>query len=97
MQRTNIYLDDQQLQLLRGLSKRRGQPVANLVRQAVDLWLSGQGAKAIGEDEWQRRFRGLLERRAGIAKSEGFREDDVERDVMGAVREVRRTGSARGR
>jgi predicted DNA-binding protein len=38
MQRTNIYLDEEQLASLRGLSERRGQPVATLVREAID-WI----------------------------------------------------------
>ena len=43
MKRTNIYRDDEQLELLRSLGERRGEPVAALVREAVDDWLRAQG------------------------------------------------------
>jgi predicted DNA-binding protein len=97
MQRTNIYLDEEQLASLRGLSERRGQPVAALVREAIDEWLSAQGVRRIPDDEWQRRFSALLERRARIADDQGFSQEEVERDVMEAVREVRKARAARRR
>lgn len=97
MKRTNIYLDDEQLELLRGLGERRGEPVASLVREAVDAWLEAQGARRLPEDEWERRFDALLERRRRIAEEGGFDEAEVERDVMQAVREVRRARAARRR
>jgi hypothetical protein len=97
MKRTNIYLDDDQLELLRRLGERRGEPVAVLVREAVDAWLAAQGARRVPEDEWQRRFEALLERRDRIADESGLDEVQVERDVMAAVREVRRARAARRR
>jgi predicted DNA-binding protein len=97
MQRTNVYLEDEQLALLRGLSERRGQPVAMLVREAIDQWLAAQRVRRIPEDDWQRRFSALLERRARIADEQGFSQEDVERDVMEAVREVRKARAARRR
>jgi hypothetical protein len=97
MKRTNIYLDDEQLELLRGLGERRGAPVAALVREAIDAWLEAQGARRLPQDEWERRFADLLERRDRIAKEHGFDEAEVERDVMDAVREVRRARAARRR
>jgi Ribbon-helix-helix protein, copG family len=97
MKRTNIYLDDEQLELLRALGQRRGAPVAVLVREAVDEWLRTQGARRLSDDEWQRRFGGLLERRDRIARERGFDEAEVERDVMAAVHEARRARAARRR
>jgi hypothetical protein len=97
MRRTNIYLDEGQLEALRGLSDRRGQPVAELVRDAIDEWLSAQGVRRIPEDEWQRRFAALLARRTRIAEEQGFTQEDVDRDVMEAVREVRKARAARRR
>jgi hypothetical protein len=97
MKRTNIYLDDEQLELLRELGRRRGAPVAELVREAVDDWLRANGARRLSEDEWQQRFGALLERRDRIAQERGFEEAAVERDVMAAVREVRRARAARRR
>jgi predicted DNA-binding protein len=97
MRRTNIYLDEEQLASLRGLSERRGQPVATLVREAIDEWLSTQGVRRIPDDEWQRRFSALLQRRARIADEKDFSQEEVERDVMDAVREVREARAARRR
>jgi predicted DNA-binding protein len=95
MKRTNIYLDEEQLESLRGLSDRRGQPVAALVREAVDEWLRGQGVRLLPEDERVRRFEALLRRRDKIWRELDVSEDEVERDVTEAIREVRRARAAR--
>jgi len=97
MKRTNIYLDDAQRQALRLLSEQRGEPVASLVREAVDSWLEAQGVRQIDEDEWVRRFEELFRRRERIAKQGGFDPEQVERDVMEAIREVRKARAARRR
>lgn len=97
MKRTNIYLDDDQLELLRGLGQARSEPVAALVREAVDAWLTAQGARRVPRDEWERRFDALLRRRDRIAKEHDFTEEEVERDVVEAIREVRKARAARRR
>jgi predicted DNA-binding protein len=97
MRRTNIYLDDEQLASLRGLSERRGQPVATLVREAIDAWLSSQGARPLPEDERVQRFEALLRRRDEIWRELDVSEEEVERDVAEAIREVRRARAARRR
>lgn len=97
MKRTNIYVTDRQASLLRRIGESRGRPVAELVREAVDSWLKAQGVREIPPDEWQRRFRELLERRQRIAEDEGFTIEEVERDVMAAVREVRKGRGAPAR
>lgn len=97
MQRTNVYLSNDQLQALRALAASRGVPVAKLVREAVDTWLDANGVRPIPRDEWERRFDELLERRRRIAKERGFAEEKVERDVMAALREVRKARAARRR
>lgn len=94
MRRTNIYLDDRQLEVLRQLSGDRGRPIAALVREAVDGWLEAQGAQPVAPEEWGRRFAALLERRRSLAAAGGFDADAAERDVLEAVREAR---AARGR
>lgn len=71
VQRTNVYLEDQQLAMLRQLGAQRGEPVAGLVREAVDEWLERRGVRPVNEDEWQRRFTALLDRRAAIADQVG--------------------------
>jgi len=91
MQRTSIYLSEEQLEALRRVAKRRGQPVAQLVREAVDAWLGSQKIRPIPEEEWRRRFGEVLERRNKIACEHGLTEEEVERDVMAAVQEVRRS------
>ncbi len=97
MQRTNIYLAEEQLDALRRVGESRDVPVASLVREAIDDWLEKQGVRAVAEDEWRRRFEALLRRRDKIAKERRFTEKEVERDVMEAVREVRRARAARRR
>ena len=68
MKRTNICLDEEQLKLLRHLGQLRDEPVASLVREAVDSWLEAQGARRLSDDEWQRRFEALLDRRDRLAE-----------------------------
>ena len=97
MRRTNIYLDEEQLASLRAVSERRGQPVATLVREAVDQWLSSQGVRRVSDDEWRARFASLLERRKRIAEERGFSQEEVDRDAVEAVREVRKARAARRR
>jgi hypothetical protein len=95
MRRTNIYLDERQVEALRRLGERRGVPVAALVREAVDAWLDGQGVRVVGEDEWQRRFDALLRHRTQVAAELGASDEAVERDVALAVRAVRKARAAR--
>lgn len=97
MQRTNIYLSEEQLGALRSVGALRGVPVAALVREAVAEWLGRNGVRPIPDDEWARRLGELLERRRRVAEEHGFSEAEVERDVMEAVREVRRERTARRR
>ena len=97
MKRTNIYLDQRQLDLLARAAEDQGTSVAALVRAAVDAWIRARGLKALPPDEWQRRFAALMERRRAIARRRGFTQEEVDRDVMEAVREVRRARSARRR
>lgn len=97
MQRTNIYLDEQQMTALRQLADQRGLPMAVLVRQAVDAWLAGQGVRVITEDEWQQRFARLIDRRGSVATKGRFDAALVASDVAAALKEVRETRAARRR
>jgi hypothetical protein len=94
MRRTAIYLEDRQLEALRSLSESRGDTVAALVREAVDTWLRAEGARRIPRDEWESRFEALLRHRDRIAKEHRFTEEEVERDVMEAIRAVRKARAA---
>ena len=97
MQRTNVYVTERQLDALRRVGERRGQPVAVLIREAVDAWLEANGVRPVADDEWARRFDALLDRRRTIADESGFSAETAERDVMEAVREVRKARPARRR
>lgn len=97
MRRTNIYLEEQQLELLRRLGVQRGEPVAGLVREAVDEWLERRGVRALTEDEWQRRFAGLLERRGAVADRIQPDERQVAADVSDAIAEHRAERARAGR
>ena len=89
MIRTNVYLDEEQLGALRAVSESRGEPVAALVRQAVDDWLADNGVRQIPADEWEQRFDALLNRRAGVARRVQPTSARVEHDIAAAVAEVR--------
>jgi len=95
MRRTNIYLSDDQLDVLRRLGEQRGQPVSELVREALDVWLQVQGVQVLSEDEWEQRFQSLLSRRQAIAEELTPSMEHVEGDVAAAIRQVRRPGAAR--
>jgi hypothetical protein len=97
MRRTNVYLSDEQLDTLRRIGTLRAQPVAELVREAVDYWLQAQGVRSLPADELERRFDALLARRRQAAREQAFEPAEVERDVMQAVREVRKARAARRR
>jgi hypothetical protein len=96
MKRTNIYLSEDQLTTLQALGAQRGQPVAELVRQAVDQWLESQGVRVLAEDQWVQRFDALLARRRAGRRRPPSRAV-VDREVAAAVREVRRARTARSR
>ena len=97
MKRTNIYLEDRQMAILADLSKSEGRSAAALVREAVDSWIKAKGVQEVQEDEWSRRFGAFLARRQAIADKLGLKQEDVDREVMEAVREVRRARRARRR
>lgn len=95
IRRTNVYLDDRQLDLLRLLGSRRGLPVAALVREAIDAYLESQGVRRVDRDEWERRFDALMAERSRVAAELDLSEEEVQRDVFEAIREVREARSAR--
>ena len=97
MERTNIYLSEGELAGLRAVSRSTGQPVAALVREAVDAWLEQHGVSQIPEDEWSRRFGELMGRRGRLAAAERWDPDAVDVDVLRAVAEVRSSRAARRR
>jgi hypothetical protein len=97
LRRTNIYLHDEQLRTLKRLGAQRGTAVSELIREAVNAWLRARRARVMDEDEWGKRFSALLGRRRRVARTIRPEENVVERDVDRAVKEVRRTRTARRR
>ncbi|MGI8683333.1 MAG: hypothetical protein ACR2JO_14650 [Mycobacteriales bacterium] len=89
VRRTNIYLGERQLDLLRRFGAQRDEPVAGLVRRVVDEWLARRGARALGKDEWQQRVDTLIARRATVARTGHVDAERVAADVADAVAEVR--------
>lgn len=89
MRRTNVYLDDRQLGALRAVGESTGEPVAALIRRAVDEWLEANGVSLISSDEWQRRFDSLLARRSRVARRVKPEPARVEDEVAAAVSEAR--------
>ncbi|MBA2262588.1 MAG: hypothetical protein H0W03_07960 [Solirubrobacterales bacterium] len=89
MRRTNIYLEDGQLEALRRVGEQRAASVAELVREAVDEWLHMRGVTPVDEDAWQRRFDDLLSKRREIADRLALHPEEVDARVSEAVREVR--------
>lgn len=89
MQRTNIYLEDDQVALLRGIARLRGQSVAELVREAVDAWLERQGAKTVTDDDWRRALSEALNQQAEFVRRRGLTDEEIDCLVSEAVGEVR--------
>ena len=92
-QRINIYLDEEQLRLLRYLAAESRQSVADHVRQAVTAYLAGQRA----DPRWGDRLEQVLERvRARVPA--GIPPAKIEADITAARAETRQARrAARGR
>ncbi|NMP24149.1 ribbon-helix-helix protein, CopG family [Sulfobacillus harzensis] len=85
MQRTNIYLDEDQLRLLKHLAAEENKPVADLVRQAVDQFLR---SRLENDVTWQNDMTALIERVRNRV-SHAIDPDEIERDVRQAKQDVR--------
>lgn len=94
MRRTNIYLEDAELDALRSIGRAQGRPMAELVREAVDDWLQRHGVRRIDDDDWRQRLGRLLDQREKIAESADWDPDTIERDVADTVADVRRERAA---
>ena len=86
MQRTNIYLDEEQIRALKYLAVEEDKSLADLVREAVDRLLAERGA---ARTDWPARLDALLQRmRQRLPQEVGPAE--VERDITRASDEARR-------
>ena len=85
MQRTNIYLDEDQLRLLKHLAAEENKPVADFVRQAVDQFLR---RRLENDVKWQSDMTALIERvRSRVSPAIG--PDEIECDIREARHDVR--------
>src|SRR5689334_14793124 len=90
MQRTNIYLEADQLRALKHLAAEQDQSVADLVRQAVDDYL----AEHIRDDHaWAARLDDLVER-VRKRTTDSVPPEQIEADISAARAEARETHRA---
>lgn len=90
MHRTNIYLDDEQLRLLKHVAAADGSSMADVVRHAVDLYLARRFAD---EEQWHERFARLISRVQQRIPPE-ISPDEIEADITAARGEVRQAHRA---
>ncbi len=91
MQRTNIYLDDEQLRALKHLAAEEHASVADLVRKAIDAYLVPRFSS---RKEWGLRFDDLVERIQRRMPA-GVTPDEIEADITAARAEVREARARR--
>ena len=85
MQRTNIYLDEDQLRLLKHLAAEENKPVADFVRRAVDQFLR---RRLENDGTWQSDMTALIGRVRSRVSPE-IDPDGIERDIREARHDVR--------
>lgn len=95
MKRTNIYLDEQELKLLKHLAVEERSSLAALVRRAVRWYLAvalgrvKSPPRQLSDAEWSRRLEALF---AAIrARLPALPPDEIEADITAARKEVRQT------
>lgn len=94
MRRTNIYLDEDQLQALKRLAATEDQSVAAVVRDAVDTYLKDRAAD---DAAWSEELRQLLERVQSRVPPH-ITPEEIEADITAVSEELRRERiAARGR
>jgi hypothetical protein len=94
MKRTNIYLEEDQLRLLKHLAVEEGRSFTELVRQALQEFLEHRHPSKepdLSPEEWNRRLEHLLTRVR--RRIQPFPPEEVEADVTAAVKESRRRRS----
>lgn len=92
LQRTNVYLADDQIRALKHLAAEQGRSLAELVRQAVDRLLAEQGGP---DPSWRERLDRVV-RRADSRASQDAHPDQIEKDITAAWSGVRGTRSPEG-
>ena len=84
MRRTNIYLDDEKLVLLKMLAAEEGTSVADLVRTAIDQWID---ARLVSQSDWANRLDSLVSRVRDRIPSD-VQPEAIEDDITAARAEV---------
>jgi len=80
VQRTNIYLEEEQLRAVKHLAADDRESVAVLVREAIDTYL----AQRVGDGtKWNERFASLLEHVQGRVPAD-IPTDEIEADIRAA-------------
>lgn len=90
MHRTNIYLDDEQLCLLKHVAAEEGKSMADVVRLAVDLYLA---RRLVDDEQWRERFARLITRVQQRIPPE-ISPEEIEADITVARGEVRQAHRA---
>ncbi len=90
MRRTNIYLDENQLQALKRLAVTEDQSVAAVVRDAVDAYLKDRASDDVA---WSKELKQLLERVQSRIPPD-ITPDEIEADITSAREEVRQARRA---
>lgn len=85
MQRTNIYLEEQQLRALKHLAAEERHSVADLVREAIDDYLA---KRMTDETLWRERLETLLARVRNRVPAD-VSPEEIENDIDVARTEVR--------
>ena len=91
MRRTNIYLEEDQLRVLKHIAVEEGRSFTELVRQALREFIAGYDRKTKhgpSTDEWSRRIENLLTRVR--RRSSAFPPEEIEADITAASQESHR-------
>ncbi len=89
MKRTNIYLEEEQLRLLKHIAVEESLSFTELVRKALQHFLESYERRPTSQqDPWGQRLERLLERIQ--QRSRAFTSEEIEADVTAASEEVRR-------
>ena len=90
MKRTNIYLQEDQLRLLKHVAVEEGLSFTELVRRALDEFLDRYRSKGGGAspEEWNRRLEQLLARVR--RRTSAYSPEEIEADITAASQRSRR-------
>jgi len=92
MKRTNVYLDEDELKLLKHIAVEEGRSFSDVVRQALQQFLQNYRVRPalhkIPKQEWERRLEALL-KRVQRRIAENKLPEEIEAEITKASQEVR--------